>query len=105
MGEPAGGERIESLVEEEHRLWDVAGRRPLEPEEHARLEAIRADLDRSWDALRRRRANPVARGSGDPAPDPPNDLDGPDPEPLHLDHGVRPADVGTPDPGINPNAP
>ena len=37
-------------------------------------------------------------------PDPPNDLEGPDPEPPHLEHGVH-DDQPAPDPGVNPNAP
>ena len=36
--------------------------------------------------------------------DPPNDLDGPEPELPHLEHGVH-DDQPAPDPGINPNVP
>lgn len=45
---------IEELVAEEHRLLDTSG--GLGVEEHARLEAVRVELDRYWDLLRQRRA-------------------------------------------------
>jgi hypothetical protein len=50
-------DHIEQLVAEEHRLLDAGGAHGgLSPEEHARLEAIRIELDRLWDLLRQRRA-------------------------------------------------
>lgn len=50
--------RIEGLVEEEHRLLaqgqgEGAG---LDAAGHARLEAVKVELDRYWDLLRQRRA-------------------------------------------------
>jgi hypothetical protein len=33
-------------------------------------------------------------------PDPPNDLDGPEPEPPHLEHGVHGEDEPAPDPDV-----
>ncbi len=48
---------IEELVAEEHRLLDLAGQSAgLDREQHARLEAVRVELDRYWDLLRQRRA-------------------------------------------------
>jgi len=50
-------DHIEALVAEEHRLLDRGGREGgLDPTEHARLEAVRVELDRLWDLLRQRRA-------------------------------------------------
>jgi hypothetical protein len=46
-------DRIESLVEEEQRLFKTQG---LSPDEHQRMEDIRVNLDRCWDLLRQRRA-------------------------------------------------
>ncbi len=47
---------IEALVAEEHRLFDAAGERKLEPDERARLTAVQIELDRYYDLLRQRRA-------------------------------------------------
>jgi Protein of unknown function (DUF2630) len=48
---------IEELVAEEHRLLELAGQSAgLDTEQHARLEAVRVELDRYWDLLRQRRA-------------------------------------------------
>jgi Protein of unknown function (DUF2630) len=44
---------IESLVNEEHRLF---GKQDMKPEESSRLKAIQVELDRCWDLLRQRRA-------------------------------------------------
>jgi Protein of unknown function (DUF2630) len=44
---------IESLVNEEHRLF---GKQDMRPEESARLKAVQVELDRCWDLLRQRRA-------------------------------------------------
>jgi hypothetical protein len=102
--EPGIGDRIETLVEEEHRLLDGSSARGLPPDGHARLQEIRAELDDAWDLLRRQRAGQSDRLSDTAVPDPPNELDGPEPEPLHLDHGVH-DDQPAPEPGINPRIP
>lgn len=81
--------RIDDLVDEEHRLWSESEQGRLGEDSHRRLEAIRGELDRCWDLLRRRRANPDAPEGLPPAPYPPNDLEGPEPEPPHLEHGVH----------------
>lgn len=44
---------IESLVNEEHRLF---GKQDMQPQESARLKALQVELDRCWDLLRQRRA-------------------------------------------------
>ena len=44
---------IESLVNEEYRLF---GKQDMQPQESARLKAIQVELDRCWDLLRQRRA-------------------------------------------------
>jgi hypothetical protein len=99
-------DRIEALVDEEHRLWHAAAdERGLSPEEHERLAAVRAELDACWDSLRRRRA-----GSPRPTervPFPPNELDEPPygEEPEHLERGGAREDNPAPDPDINPNVP
>ena len=41
---------------EEHRLLNAASEAGLGEGEHARLEAVRVELDRYWDLLRQRRA-------------------------------------------------
>jgi Protein of unknown function (DUF2630) len=97
-------DRIDGLVEEEHRLWADSERRRLDEAGHERLDAIRAELDRCWDLLRRRRANPDAPERPVRVPDPPNDLDGPEPEPPHLEHGLH-GDGPAPDPGEPRNIP
>jgi hypothetical protein len=99
MSEPPILDRIEDLVHEEHDLWSHADAGGLGPDGHERLEAIRAELDRCWALLRRRRINPDAAETVEPVPDPPNELDGPDPEPPHLEHGVH-GDGPAPDPDI-----
>src|SRR5919201_2344350 len=92
------GDRIEALVEEEQALW--ADSEHLGEEGHARLAQIRAELDRCWTLLRRRRADPDAPDAPPQVPFPPNDLEGPDPEPPHLEHGVHGEDEPSPDPGV-----
>jgi hypothetical protein len=44
---------IESLVHEEHKLFE---RSELSPEESHRLAALQVELDQCWDLLRQRRA-------------------------------------------------
>jgi hypothetical protein len=49
---------IEALVAEEHRLLAaVSAGEGLPSEQHARLAAIKVELDRYWDLLRQRRAH------------------------------------------------
>ena len=104
MEEQGVQDRIEELVAEEHRLWRASEDGGLTDRDHRRLEAVRRELDSCWKTLRERRAG-VAHVPADSAvPDPPNELDGPDPEPPHLEHGVH-DDQPAPDPGVNPNAP
>jgi Protein of unknown function (DUF2630) len=49
-------DQIEELVAEEHRLLKAGEGGGHDPERHARLEAVRVELDRVWDLLRQRRA-------------------------------------------------
>ncbi len=52
---------IEDLVAEEHRLLEAHGEgEGLSEAEHARLDAVRVELDRYWDLLRQRRAREEA---------------------------------------------
>jgi hypothetical protein len=96
-------DRIERLVGEEHRLWRASESGGLSATEHRRLQAVRKELDGCWSALRLRRAGAEPLADSD-VPDPPNDLDGPDDEPPHLEHGVH-DNQPAPDPGVNPNVP
>jgi hypothetical protein len=97
-------DHIEELVAEEHRLLGAHTGEGLGEAEHARLQAIGRELDEAWDLLRRREAGQSERLADADVPDPPNELDGPDPEPRHLDHGVH-GDGSSPDPGAHPNVP
>ena len=92
-------DRIDALVSEEHGLWARSEQGQLDSEGRDRLEAIRSELDHCWDLLRRRRVNPDAADPPPEVPDPPNELDGPDPEPPHLEHGVH-DDEPAPDPDV-----
>jgi hypothetical protein len=57
MDDASVSNHIEQLVAEEHRLLEAhAEGDGLSPEEHARLERVRVELDRYWDLLRQRRA-------------------------------------------------
>ena len=97
-------DQIEALVAEEHRLWRAESDRALDDEGHQRLAIVRQALDHAYETLRRRRAGQPDEGPADrDVPDPPNDLDGPDPEPPHSDHGVHVDDSSREDPA--PNAP
>jgi hypothetical protein len=49
-------DHIDALVGEEHRLWAESEQGRLDDQGHARLEAIRGELDRCWDLLRQRRS-------------------------------------------------
>jgi hypothetical protein len=65
---------IEALVKEEHELLDRGGtEHGLDDAGHARLEAIRVELDRYWDLLRQRRAR--RRAGEDPEGASPRDAD------------------------------
>jgi hypothetical protein len=58
-------QRINHLVEEEHRLRDhAAGGHPLSDEDTTRLAALEVGLDQCWDLLRQRRA--ARETGGDP---------------------------------------
>ena len=46
-------QRIQNLVDEEHRLL---GSQELPPPEQGRLEHLRVELDQCWDLLQQRRA-------------------------------------------------
>ena len=48
--------RIEELVAEEHRLWDVEASGSGTEADRRRLEDVKIALDRCWDLLRQRRA-------------------------------------------------
>jgi hypothetical protein len=49
--------RIDDLVKEEEQLLHRhEGEAGLNPEEHARLEELKVQLDQAWDYLRQRRA-------------------------------------------------
>lgn len=49
--------RIDELVQEEEQLLHRhEGQSSLSPEEHARLEELKVQLDQAWDYLRQRRA-------------------------------------------------
>ena len=102
MADSGIGDRIEALVEEEQRLW--ADPEHLDEAAQARLAAIREELDQCWMLLRRRRADPNAPATPPDVPFPPNDLEGPDPEPPHLEHGVH-TDEPSPDPDVPRNIP
>jgi hypothetical protein len=97
-------DQIEELVAEEHSLWRAESDGTLDDAGHERLAAVRRGLDHAYETLRRRRAGQPDEGPADrDVPDPPNELDGPEPEPRHSDHGVHETDSSGPDPA--PNAP
>jgi len=48
--------RIEDLVAEEHRLWDVQATGNATEGDRRRLAEVKVSLDRCWDLLRQRRA-------------------------------------------------
>ena len=57
-------ETIETLVAEEHELWQREGTGEATDADRVRLEEIKVSLDQCWDLLRRRRA---VRSAGLPA--------------------------------------
>jgi hypothetical protein len=74
MADEQISDHIEALVKEEHELLDRGGaERGLDDAGHARLEAIRVELDRYWDLLRQRRAR--RRAGQDPEGASPRDPD------------------------------
>ncbi len=96
--------QIEQLVTEEHTLWRAESEGTLDESGHERLVVVRQSLDHAYETLRRRRAGQPDEGPRDrDVPDPPNELDGPDREPTHEDHGVHDANSSGPDP--SPNVP
>jgi len=61
MGDDDIFERINALSDEEEHLWQSAGDgHGLGADEHARLEAIKVELDRSYDLLHQRAARRAA---------------------------------------------
>jgi hypothetical protein len=104
MDEHAVLDHIEALVAEEHRLWHAESDGSLDEAGHERLAVVRGRLDHAYETLRRRRAGQPDDGPADrDVPDPPNELEGPDPEPPHTDHGVHDVDSSGSDP--SPNVP
>jgi len=99
VSEPPILDRIDALVDEEHRLWSASEQGRLDDAGKRRLDAIVGELDQCWQLLRRRRVDPDAPEQPPRVPDPPNDLDGPEPEPTHLEHGVH-TDEPAPDPDV-----
>jgi hypothetical protein len=57
MADEQISDRIERLVAEEHDLYHRSeSEHGLDQDEHARLDAVKVELDQCWDLLRRRRA-------------------------------------------------
>jgi hypothetical protein len=56
MDDGAALNRIDELVQEEESLLHRHEGEGLSPEEHARLEQLKVQLDQAWDYLRQRRA-------------------------------------------------
>jgi hypothetical protein len=97
-------DQIEELIAEEHRLWQAESEGTLDQDGHTRLDVVRRNLDHAYETLRRRRAGQPDEGPRDSdVPDPLNDLDGPEPEPPHSEHGVHDENSSGEDP--SPNAP
>jgi hypothetical protein len=49
-------DRIDQLVAEERRLWQLESRREAGADDRKRLGEVKVALDRCWDLLRQRRA-------------------------------------------------
>jgi Protein of unknown function (DUF2630) len=49
-------QRIQALVDEEHKLTQQSHVGNLEEDQHARMRALEVSLDQCWDLLRQRRA-------------------------------------------------
>ena len=56
MDDQSVQDHIEQLIEAEQALLRSAGPKGLAPEDHARLQELKVELDRYWDLLRQRRA-------------------------------------------------
>ena len=65
MDEPQIHGSIESLVKEEHELWQRESNESASEEDRRRLQQIRVSLDQCWDLLRQRRA--LREAGKDPA--------------------------------------
>ncbi len=79
--------QIEALVEEEHELWRAESDNRIDDAGRERLAEVRAELSSCYATLRRRRAGQPDRGPANKdVPWPPNELDGPEPEPPHATH-------------------
>ena len=104
MNEGTVLDRIEELVAEEHTLWRAESEGTIDAAGRRRLAGVRGDLDHAYETLRRRRAGQPDAGPADAdVPEPPNELDGPDPEPPHSEHGVHEESSSGADPA--PNSP
>ena len=57
--------RIQSMVDEEHRLLERAASAGATEADHARLGELQLGLDKCWDLLRQRRA--LREFGGDPS--------------------------------------
>ena len=64
---------IESLVREEHELWDRESAGRASDSDRRRLQEIKVQLDQYWDLLRQRRAR--RRAGEDPEGASPRDPD------------------------------
>ena len=49
-------QRIQALVDEEHKLTQQSHVGDMEEDQHARMRALEVSLDQCWDLLRQRRA-------------------------------------------------
>lgn len=49
-------DRIEELVDEEHRLWGAESSGEANESDRRRLDELKLTLDQCWDLLRQRRA-------------------------------------------------
>lgn len=97
-------DEIEELVAEEHELWRAESAGSLDEAGHQRLAEVRRGLNQAYATLRRRRAGQPDEGPADrEVPWPPNELDGPESEPPHSEHGVHEQNSSGSDPA--PNAP
>jgi hypothetical protein len=47
--------RIQTLVDEEHKLLQLAEEGQLESDQHERMKTLEVGLDQCWDLLRQRR--------------------------------------------------
>ena len=67
MDEPQIHGSIESLVKEEHELWQREAAGSATDGDRQRLEELRVSLDQCWDLLRQRRARREAGQNPDGA--------------------------------------